>query len=430
MKTSVGWWRRLALCALALSLCATPVAAQRARRSRARRSRAGRTRTHAPKISFAKGTSALDVPFELYANVIFLRASVNGSEPLSFIFDTGAGINVVNAERAANLRLARAGGGVDAKGTGGSVTGSLAVGATVSLPGVSALGQRIAVLPIQSLEPRVGRRVDGILGYDFIRGFVVEIDYERSTISFHDPRSYRYAGRGAVVPLGMRRGTPFVRATIDLTRAASVAGEFEIDTGSDGALGVYDYFAKAHGLRARLPRTTGPQAGAGVGGDTSFVEARVRDFRLGRFRVENPVVSLSEDDNEEAGGRPEYDGMIGTEVFRRFKMIVDYSRRRLILEPNSHFREPYETDMSGVSLSAEGGEFRVFRVTGVKPDSAGARGGLRAGDVITEMDGRPASALTLDEISRAFARDGSEHALTLTRGGEIVRATIKLKRTL
>jgi hypothetical protein len=430
MKNHANAVARLTLGVLVLTLCASPLAAQHARRVRARGRRAAAPEIgNAPKISFASGAKAVHIPFELYANVIFVRARVNGSEPLSFIFDTGAGINVVNARRAASLRLA-SGVTVDAKGTGGTVAGTLATGATISLPGVSARDQRLAALPIDAIEPHVGRSVDGILGYDFIKEFVVEIDYEHSTISFHDPGTYRYAGRGAIIPFDVRGGTPFINTTIDLTSVDRVAGEFEIDTGSDGALGVYNYFVKARGLLSRLPRTSGVQRGMGVGGETSSVEARVKDLRLGRFRIENPVVSLSEDDNEEDGGRPKYDGMIGTEVFRRFRVVIDYARRRLILEPNSHFREPYESDMSGVDLVAEGADFRTFRVTRVEPDSPGARAGLREGDIITQFEGRPAAELTLDEISRMFTRDGSEYALAVRRGDETVRTAIKLRRKI
>jgi len=40
--------------------------------------------------------------------------------------------------------------------------------------------------------------------------------------------------------------------------------------------------------------------------------------------------------------------------FRRFRLILDYPRQRIILEPNEHLAEPVEEDMSGFELVAEG----------------------------------------------------------------------------
>jgi hypothetical protein len=55
-----------------------------------------------------------------------------------------------------------------------------------------------------------------------------------------------------------------------------------------------------------------------------------------------------------------YDGLIGSEILRRFKVIFDYTRGRLMLERNDHFDEPIEYDMSGISLRAYGNDFRTF----------------------------------------------------------------------
>ncbi|MDQ3908319.1 MAG: PDZ domain-containing protein, partial [Acidobacteriota bacterium] len=199
--------------------------------------------------------------------------------------------------------------------------------------------------------------------------------------------------------------------------------------GSDGALGIYDYFAKAHDLRRRLPRVSSAQTGAGVGGETSNVDARVRGFRLGPFVINNPVVGISEDDNEE-GARPKYDGMIGTEVFRRFRVVIDYAHGRLILSPNRFFGEPYETDMSGLDLVAEGEDFRSYRVERVAPNSPASDAGVRVGDLLSEIDGRAASSLTLDEITRMFERAGRDYQLTLRRGDQTLSVKIKTRRMI
>ena len=56
-------------------------------------------------------------------------------------------------------------------------------------------------------------------------------------------------------------------------------------------------------------------------------------LQLGEFKIAAPVTEfrLSEPNTDA-------DGFIGGAVFRRFKVIFDYSRRRMILEPRNDLR--------------------------------------------------------------------------------------------
>ena len=45
------------------------------------------------------------LPFEHYYGLIFLSVRVNGSEPMSFVFDTGASITIINDRSADRLGL-------------------------------------------------------------------------------------------------------------------------------------------------------------------------------------------------------------------------------------------------------------------------------------------------------------------------------------
>jgi Aspartyl protease len=62
-------------------------------------------------IRFASGKSALAIPLELVDNHIYLRVSVNGSPPLSFILDTGASHTILSLRNAKSfdMRLQKAG---------------------------------------------------------------------------------------------------------------------------------------------------------------------------------------------------------------------------------------------------------------------------------------------------------------------------------
>ena len=124
----------------------------------------------------------------------------------------------------------------------------------------------------------------------------------------------------------------------------------------------------------------------------------------------------------------EYAGVIGTEILRKFKVIFDYTRRRIIFERNSHFEEQLEYDMSGMSLRAYGNDFRIFKIHQVLGDSPAGEAGLRVGDIIQRINSIPASRLTLEQILQMMKVPGREYRLTIKRGSETHVVKIKTTR--
>src|SRR5439155_1582628 len=70
----------------------------------------------------------------------------------------------------------------------------------------------------------------------------------------------------------------------------------------------------------------------GAGGNSQVITGRANAVKLGSFTLKNVPIQLSLD-TEGAGASEENDGLIGGEIFRRFKVTLDYSRKRMILEP-------------------------------------------------------------------------------------------------
>ncbi len=390
------------------------------------RADARRTQSRSPEFRFDTDRAALKIPFELYANVILLRARVNNSAPLWFLLDTGANGCLIDSRHARPLGLKRLG-AVDIKGMGGSVNGSYLAGANFGLPGVRVFGRKVFSMPLGPLFARFGRRVDGVIGYDFFKLFVVEVDYAAKTINLYDPRSYEYRGAGEVVPFTLREGHPYARVRLGFEGHAPVEGDFEIDTGSDGSLSVNRPFAEKHRLLELLPDASAAKTGAGAGGETSYVESRVREIGLGRFTFERPVVTFSRD-SEGEGASAKSDGQLGGEIFRRFRVVFDYSRGRMILEPNANFSDPFGADSSGLDIVAEGRDLRTFTVNAVEPGSPAAEAGLREEDVIVAVDGRPAADFDLDQLTRLFMQAGREYELTVRRGRETLNLKLRLRR--
>jgi len=375
-------------------------------------------------LRFASGQSALKIPFDLSHNIVFVKAQLNNSQPLWFIFDTGASSSVVNARLAKELGL-RVKGKEKGMATGGPIDAELIPGVSLSLPGVSVFNQTMASVPLDSLAPALGRAIDGIIGYDFIKRFVVEVDYGAGRMNLHGPSSYKYSNSGTVFPITLINGKPFVSARITPKGHESIEGRFMIDTGSDGALGVNVPFVQAHQLLKSASQGSAANSG-GVGGISKSITVRVENIQLGRFIISNPLVSFSQA-TEGSEMRADYDGVLGGEIFRRFTLVLDYSRRRITLYPNAHLGEPVDEDMSGLELMAVGQQLVINEVAANSP---AAEAGLLEEDELTAIDGRPVSDIGLEQIWQMFKQEGKEYLLSIKRGQQTLQVRIKLRRLI
>ena len=375
--------------------------------------------------SFTSGDSARAIPLEIDNNILFLRVSVNGSRPLRFIFDTGASVSVVNSELLKELKL-KVEGQASGTATGGNIQVGLVNGVSLSVAGAEVRNQILATLALDK-TPCV--EFDGVIGYDFINQFIVEIDYPNSLINLYNPRTYVYPGPGKVVPLLIAgRRTPLAVTNILLEGGRSVVSQLEVDTGGDSAFVIKSPFVKKHGLTRSLS-TSIKGSGVGAGGEQKRLVGRVERVQLGPFTLDKPVVNL-EEEKEESGDGEDGDGIVGGEVLRRFKVILDYSHQRMMLEPNNWFKDPYEVAMSGIGFGSNEEDCKDRKVQEVEPNSPASAAGLQVGDIITAIDDKGINDIPSNDFEQLWKQNGKEIRLTIKRGTEILEKRIILRRLI
>ena len=370
-------------------------------------------------LQFASGQIASRIPFERVGNFVYLRARVNDSEPLWFLLDTGATASYFDVERAKALGL-----GQD----------NVAKGVSLNFPGVKLLNQKFSP---QRLGFWIynGHAADGLLGYDFISRFVIEIDYVNNTVSLHEPKSYKYSGSGEAVPLTLLEDdsggkVPLVQVKIMQQGRAAVEGKFIADIAVRTAVSFNTPFVDANKLLQSAGRTIqAPLGGGAAVRESKQSIGRVPNIQFGRFTFKKPVAIYFQD-KQGVVASPEFDGIIGAEILRRFKVIFDYSRRQMILEPNRYISDPEEYDMSGMLLIAEGTNFKTFKIRRIIENSSATVAGLREGDIISDVDGKPASNLTLEQVRQMFKQKGRSYRLTVERDGQKIQTKIKLRRLI
>lgn len=416
MKVALLLQRRIALPLIALTCCAggqrpaTSVAAQN-------------------PATQAKVTS---IPVEVAGdNYVLVKARVNGSEPLTFILDSAAGSGLVLYYKAAQVLNLKSEGKGKGSGSGESTfETALIKGASLTLASVTMNNQTFVVFPPDRTPPAIGRVIDGVIGYTLFSRYVVEIDYQSQIVNLYEPGAYRYAGAGESIPLNVLSKLPFAPIRIPLEGRKPLEGEFMVDSGAGRfTLILNTPVVVANNLLAAAQRTVTEPGALGVGGEVKLLVGRLPSLQLGHLTLTDPVIHFAQD-RKGTFASSDFSGVIGGDLLRRFKVIFDYAHKRMILEPNASFADPFEYDMSGIRLRAEGADLKILKVFRVVENSPAAEAGVRAGDVVSAIDGRPAAESSLSQISKMFKQEGKEYLLEVVRGEEKKQLKLKLRRLI
>jgi hypothetical protein len=373
--------------------------------------------------NFAPASLIDDLPVTIENNLVFVPVRVNGSAPLTFILDTGAGGMVLDARRVAELGLQSARGD-DAQAFGGPVEAGQIAGVTFQIGTVMLPGVTTTTLDLRPIDAGTGTRIDGIIGYELFAKHVVEIDYAGSHVRLHDPAEYRQAG-GVELPVDIEDQLAFGRIQVIGDAGNRAQARVEIDTGLTGALSLVRDFVDSHQLvppEARRLRITT----AGLGSDQVPAEV-VRFERVDIAGVPlQQVVATVPPSTAAAGVEGNVDGILGGEIFRRFFLVIDYPHKRVLFQPNGRINDPYVFDMSGMSLVATPDGARIRTVVAGSPATDA---GLMAGDAILSVDGRAVSGIPLSELRAMFQQEGRRYTLQVRRGDatrEVVLTTRRL----
>ncbi|MFL5563344.1 MAG: aspartyl protease family protein [Gemmatimonadaceae bacterium] len=372
-------------------------------------------------------------PFEFEDARLFVPVKLADSATRWMILDTGASPTILDANVAAALGLTV----TPAGSTTGAGTNSLRVGRARSVSlrvgGVPLGPTDVSVSEIDSLlAPSQGRHAPGIIGSRFFLEHVVEIDFARSVVEVHDPATYRYDGRGIALPMTLNNGVPLIAGRMTAPDGTVIPMRLLVDLGAKSTLLVSEHFIAEQALMPRFPNRVVSPLGAGVGGTTRYAFTRLPELALGSggdaLVTDSIVAGLS------VGGTLRtdwYDGLLGADFLQRYRVIFDYSRKRVILEPRTPVVPPAAYDMSGMFLLASGSDLRTFVVRELVQGGPAEAAGIAVGDTLVALDGQPATAVTLGSLrQRLKAGDGREVRIEVARGGGRSVHVVRLRRLL
>jgi hypothetical protein len=264
------------------------------------------------------------IPVEVTKNGIFFQVTINGSDPLWFSLDSGAGTNYLDRGTARALGLPP-GERATVHGAGaGEVEVERISGASFEMPGLRTDDHQVNVVDLEPVQAVWGRRLDGFFGHDFLIRFLVTVDYGAGLLTVADPGVHRYEGPEAPIPLEFQRGVPFVRATIEVAGNPPAEDSFLVDSGSQDFVDHPLIGRSSAGVRA-------VETGVGLGTPVPGVLGKVDRFVLGGFEIRD-VVGV-------AGGSGLGSRLIGGGVLSRFTVVFDYPRARMFLVSRTTTRD-------------------------------------------------------------------------------------------
>jgi len=371
-------------------------------------------------FSYTDSRKKIEIPFQYKNSFILVNVKLNNFIPLTFIFDTGAEYTIlakksftdllgVNYEREFKLV------GADLKTV---IIAHLAKNIDITLPGVKARSQNILVLEKNyfNFEEYAGVPVDGIIGSDIFRHFIVKIDYQRRKITLLDPGKGKKPKGYESYPIEVKSGKPYLTNKIHLRDSVDLSAEFLIDTGAGLSLLLY---TNTH-PDFMLPTTTVTgNIGIGLGGFMKGYLGRIKKLDLNPFSFSDIITNFQ----EFPSGSPDSllitrDGIIGNGVLSRFTVIIDYYRSLLYLKPRRKYNRNFSYDRSGIVTIASGQGLDKYEIKDVIPNSPADEAGLLPGDRLIRVSGIPKLFMDLPTINKKLrGKVGKKIKVVVRRNG-------------
>lgn len=390
---------------------------------------------HAPAqqldMEIQRGTRRIDIPFDYVNGFIVVKVVFDGVFPLHFIFDTGAEHTILSKREITDLLKANYLRRFPIVGADLSkeLYAYLVQGIQLEVGNIIANNRSILVLEEDyfRFEEYAGIDVQGILGSDFFRRFVIKINYSRHIISLYDPQYFEPPGKSFVkLPIEITRNKPYLAVNVQFHQDTSIRLRLLLDSGASLALLLH---TDTHpGLE--LPEQVIPSnLGAGLGGFIQGYMGRIQQLDFESFAFREVITQFQETsfflDTTFANQR---NGIIGNDILGRFTVIIDYIKEQMYLEPNRAYNDQFEYDRSGLFLAASGPNLNKYIVYGIIPGSPAAGAGILSGDEILAVNCLSASFFSLGNLNRKFQKKaGTRVRLKILRGNNRMRVSFYLR---
>ncbi len=273
-----------------------------------------------------------EVPFSLYENVIFFKATLNGSHELNFMFDSGAGITAVNSSVASQLDLTYTGESVI--GTSGrKLKAKTSSGNSLQIGRVLLEDLPLEVLNFDHLSKYFNTPVDGIIGYDLFAQYITGIRTDRKVLEFYKSLDGVDLSNWQVIEMRKVDNNKVAISTGLKTRNGAYKDYLmTLDTGAPDQVHLFPKILEDPDLDLKITS----KRVRGFSADTTITEnlrGKLKGVSLAGKSWKNVQAIIPLDPvTKKAFGSNESHGFIGQELLLDFNMIYDYNNSRFYLQ--------------------------------------------------------------------------------------------------
>ncbi|HEX6223878.1 MAG TPA: aspartyl protease family protein [Chryseolinea sp.] len=383
-------------------------------------------------FTLTNGKKRVQIPIEVYNNLVVVPVVLNDALPLKFILDTGVRTSILTQKTFSdilNLPYSRK---YSIAGPGGDklVDAYVTNNVSIDLPGVSGKGHAMLVLAEDYLELRnyLGTDVHGILGYELFSRFIIEIDYQKKLLTLMTPERFRKRGKFQMIPMAIEDTKPYIVVPLVLQDGTSLDAKLLVDSGASHGL----MLETSSDSRIKVPElTVSSLLGRGLGGEIFGKVGRIKSLKIANNTMQNVVANFPDPnsyiDSLKTGNIFRH-GAIGGEVLSRFTVVFNFPKERIFIKKNSSFRNQFYYNLSGITIKAKGSALNIFEVTEVREKSASQQSGILVGDQILSVNGISAKNLDLNSVNGFFnSKPGRKIKLEISRNGERLKKEFQLQ---
>lgn len=369
------------------------------------------------------------ITFSLVKNLIIIPIYINGKGPFDFILDTGVNPMIVTDStlkeslKVPYVRNIKIGGygnfdGIDAF-----------LGATTVNVG-EAEGENIPTVflkdDVLSLSGHVGKKIYGLIGYNFFNSFMVKINYGFKTVRFTSPEK-KIKPKGEKIPFELIENKPYVSLNIEQDGLGSKTIKTLLDCGASHAISLESLESNPF----PQPIFTIPaNLGNGLIGPIVGRMGRIKSLKIGSFTFKEVLSNYPEYRIDSVINR-ERNANLGADILSRFDITYDYRNLCVYLKKGDRFSQPFEHDMAGIELYIESGPPSRTIISRIEPGSPAELVGLKEGDEITAINFKKIDDYPTGEIGNIFkAKNGYSVIVEVWRDKTFSFKLLKLKKRI